>query len=150
MKDIRNKIIGLLKEGHCTPQISRIAKRLKDPATTIQYNIKKMEKEKEILAYKAVFNYKSIGEGYCTFVLINLSPDEYGDPERISGELVKHPEIESIDIITGDWELLVKVRTKDQDAHYQFIKNVLARKGITKITSLTSLKNLKSEFVATE
>jgi len=147
MKNITPKLIKLFKEGYCTPQIARIAKKIKEPSTTIHYNIKKLEKEKTIRTYKAVFDYKKINEGFCCFVLINLSPDEYGNPERIGKELTKHPEIESIDICTGDCELILKVRTKDQEEYYNFVKNVISRKGIIKIKSLTSLKQLKTEFV---
>ncbi|MBS3121333.1 Lrp/AsnC family transcriptional regulator [Candidatus Woesearchaeota archaeon] len=147
MKDIKPKLIKLFKEGYCTPQIAKIAKMLKEPSTTIHYNIKKLEKEGKIKTYKAVFDYKKIDEGFCAFVLISLSPDEYGDPERITKELSKHPEIESVDIITGDWELMLKVRTKNQDEYYNLVRNVISRKGIIKIKTLTSLKQIKTEFV---
>lgn len=147
MKDITPKLINLFKQGFCTPQIARVAKRLQQPSTTIHYNIKKLEKDGAIKAYKAVFDYKKIDEGFCAFVLITLSPDQYGDPERIAKELAKHPEIESIDIITGDWEMVLKVRVKDQDAYYSLVKNVISRKGVTKIKTLTSLKQVKTEFI---
>ena len=94
-----------------------------------------------------VFDYKKIGEGFCTFLLINLSPDEYGDPEKIGKELAKYSQIESVDICTGDYEIILKVRVKDQDEYYNLVKNVISRKGIIKIKSLTSLKQLKTEFV---
>lgn len=147
MKNITLKLVKLFKTGYCTPQIARIAKKLQEPSTTLHYNIKKLEKEGAIKGYKAVFNYKEIDEGFCTFVLINLSPDEYGDPERVGRELQNIPEIESIDIITGDWEMVLKIRTKDLDKYYELVKNVLSRKGIIKIKTLTSLKQLKTEFV---
>lgn len=147
MKDIRPRLVELFKNGYCTPQIARVAKRLKEPSTTLHYNIKKLEQEGAIKAYKAVFDYKRIGEGFCAFVLITLAPGEYGDPERIGKELVKHPEIESVDVITGDWEMLLKVRTKDQDAYYELVKNVISRPGILKIKTLTSLRQLKTEYV---
>jgi DNA-binding Lrp family transcriptional regulator len=147
MKDVTPKLINLFRTGYCTPQIARLAKKLQIPASTIHYNIKGLENQWAIKAYKAVFNHRKIGQGFCCFLLLNLSPDEYGDPERIAKELVKHPEIESIDIATGDWELVLKVRTKDQDEYYEFIKRVISRKGITRIKTLTSLKEIKSEFV---
>lgn len=149
MKNITNKLTKLFKSGFCTPQIARIAKQIKEPSTTIHYNIKKLEKEGVIKAYKAVLDYKKIEQGFCTFVLITLSPDEYGDPERIGKDLCKHDQIESVDIITGDWEMMIKVRVKDQDEYYNFVKNVISRKGITKITTLMSFKQLKTEFVKT-
>ncbi len=147
MKDIASKLVPLLKGGYCTPQIGQIARKLKQPSTTIHYNVKKLEKEGAIKSYKAVFNYKKIDEGFCVYVLISLSPDEYGNPERIGMELAKHSSIESVDICTGDWELVLKVRVKDQDEYFTLLKTVLSRKGIAKIKSLTSLKQLKTEFV---
>jgi len=147
MKDLTPKLIGLFKVGSCTPQISKIAKQLKQPSTTIHYNIKKLEKESIIKAYKAVFDYTKINEGFCAYVLLSLSPDEYGNPERIGKDLAKHAEIESVDIITSDWEMIVKVRVKDQNEYFNFVKTVLSRKGVAKIKTLVSLKQLKAEFV---
>lgn len=147
MKDIASKLIPLLKEGYCTPQIAQIAKKLKQPSTTLHYNIKKLEREGAIKTYKAIFDYKKINEGFCVFVLISLAPDEYGNPERIGAELARHPHIESVDICTGDWEMVVKVRVKDQEEYFSLLKTVLSRKGIVKIKSLTSMKQMKTEFV---
>jgi DNA-binding Lrp family transcriptional regulator len=147
MKNINSKLIPLLKKGNCTPLITSLARKLKEPSTTLHYNIKKLEKEKAIKSYKAVFDYSKIDEGYCMFILVNLTPDEYGDPERIGKELKNIEQIESIDIITGDWEMLLKVRTKDQNDYYDFVKSVMSRKGIARLKSLTSLKQIKTEFV---
>jgi len=147
MKNIRKDIVGLLKTGYCAPRIVELAKKLKEPSTTIHYNIKQMESKREIIGYKAVFDYNKIDEGFCSYVLVNLSSEEYANPERIGKELLSFPQIESIDIITGGWEMLIKVRTKDVDEFYQFVKNVLSKKGIARTTSLVSLKQLKTEFI---
>jgi DNA-binding Lrp family transcriptional regulator len=148
MKDIKPKLIRLFKEGYCTPQIGRIARETDEPSTTIHYNIKKLESEGAIKTYKAVFDYKKIGEGFCAFVLIALSSDEYGNPERIASSLAKQSEVESVDILAGDWELLVKIRTRDQDEYYQFLKEVISKeKGIENTNSIISLKQVKTEFV---
>ncbi len=146
-KDITGTLIALFRTGYCTPQIARLARNIRQPSTTIHYNIKKLEKEGVIKAYKAVFDYRRIGQGFCAFVLVNLSPDEYGNPERIGKELARHEEVESVDICTGDWELILKVRVKDQDDYYHFVRNIIPRKGIIKIRTLTSLKQMKTEFI---
>lgn len=147
MKDITIKLIELFKKGYCTPQIARIAKRLNEPPTTIHYNIKKLEKDGSVMTYKAVFDYKKIDEGFCAHILIELSPEEYADPEKIGLFLAKQKEIESVDICTGNWELVAKVRTKDQNEYYSFVKRVLAVKGIAKTQTLVSFRQLKTEFV---
>ncbi|MBT3405204.1 Lrp/AsnC family transcriptional regulator [archaeon] len=147
MKNIAPKLIALFKQGFCTPQIAKIAKKLKEPSTTLHYNIKQLEKSGAIKSYKAVFDYKKIGEGHCTYILINLSGENYGNPEVVAKELAKDPKVESIDVCTGDYELLIKLRTKDIDEYYEWIKSKVKKYGFSKSYSITSLKQLKTEFV---
>ena len=147
MKNLGPKLIGLFKEGYCTPQIARIAKKLKEPSTTIHYNIKKLEKEGAVKAYKAVFDYKKIEEGHCTYLLINLIQEKYGQPEEIAKEIAKNSNVESVDIVTGEYELIVKLRSRDIDEYYAFVKIAIKKYGFAKIISLTSLKQVKTEFV---
>jgi Lrp/AsnC family transcriptional regulator, leucine-responsive regulatory protein len=147
MKDITPKLIELFKQGYCTPQIARLAKKLQQPSTTLHYNIKKLEKEEKIKSYKAVFDYKKIGEGHCTYILINITQEKYGDPEEVAKKIAKDPRVESVDICTGDYELLIKLRTKDIDEYYEFIKESIGKYGFAKTISITSLKQIKTEFV---
>ena len=148
MKNIRPKLIRLFKEGYCTPQIARIAKTIDEPSATLHYNIKKLEKDGAIKTYKAVFDYKKIDEGFCAYVLIALSPTEYSSPETIASNLAKHKEVESVDLLTGDWEMIVKVRTKDQDEYYNFLRDVISKEeGLQKTKSMISLNQIKTEFV---
>jgi DNA-binding Lrp family transcriptional regulator len=148
MKDIQSKLISLFKRGYCTPQIGRIAREIDEPSTTIHYNVKKLENSGAIRTYKAVFDYKKIGEGFCAYVLIALSSEEYVNPENIANDLARQKEVESVDVLAGDWELILKVRTKDQDEYYDFLKKVISKeKGIENTNSIISLKQVKTEFV---
>ena len=147
MKNIKNKLVEILKTDYCTPQIARMARTLNEAPTTIHYNVKKLEEEGAIKAYKAVFDHRKIDQGFCAFVMISISSDEYGNPERIAKELVKSANVESVDICTGTWEIVIKVRAKDQAEYYELVKNFVSRKGIRKIVTISSLKQLKSEFI---
>ena len=147
MKNITPKLIELFKKGFCTPQIARIAKKLKQPSTTIHYNIKKLEKLGAIKAYKAVFDYKKIDQGHCTYVMINLSQETYGDPESIAKQLAKDPKVERVDICTGDYELIIKLRNKDIDEYYEFMKHIIKKHKFRKSVSMNSLKQVKTGFV---
>jgi len=148
MKNIKPRLIRLFKEGYCTPQIARIARAINEPSPTIHYNVKKLENDGAIKAYKAVFDYGKIDEGFCAYILIAFSSGEYRTPERIARDLAKHKEVESVDLVTGDWELIVKIRAKDQDEYYNFIRDVIsAEKGLQKTKSMISLKQIKTEFV---
>ena len=151
MKDIQSKLIRLFKKGYCTPQIGRIAREIDEPSTTIHYNIKKLESQGAIKTYKAVFDHSKIGEGFCTFVLVALSSEEFADPERIASSLARHSEVESVDILAGDWELILKIRAGNQEGYFRFLKDVISKeKGIENTNSLISLKQVKTEFVNLE
>jgi Lrp/AsnC family leucine-responsive transcriptional regulator len=152
MKNIKPELVRLFKQGYCTPQISRIAKAIDQPSTTIHYNIKKLEEEGAIRTYKAVFDYTKIEEGFCAYVLINVSPLEYEHDwskyeTQIVRELAKHKEVESLDIITGEWDMILKIRTKDQGEFYDFLGKVVNRVAIQKSISLVSLRQIKSDFI---
>jgi DNA-binding Lrp family transcriptional regulator len=152
MKNIKPELVRLFKQGYCTPQISRIAKAIDQPSTTIHYNIKKLEEEGAIRTYKAVFDYTKIEEGFCAYVLINVSPLEYEHDwakyeTQIVRELAKHKEVESLDILTGEWDMILKIRTKDQSDFYDFLGKVVNRIAIQKSISLISLRQVKSDFM---
>ena len=79
--------------------------------------------------------------------MINVSPEKYGNPEEVIKSLMKDPRVESADVVTGDYELLIKLRTKDIDEYYNFVKDSIKKYGFSKTISMTSLKQLKTEFV---
>jgi Lrp/AsnC family leucine-responsive transcriptional regulator len=151
MKDIRPKLINLLRGGYCAPQIARIARIADEPATTIHYNIKKLETEGAIKTYKAVFDHQKIEEGFCAYILLALSPYlslPPVNPDEIASSIAKNKEVESVDIVSGDWEFIVKVRTKNQEEYYDFLKKLLAREtSIKRSCSIVSLKQTKAEFI---
>jgi DNA-binding Lrp family transcriptional regulator len=152
MKDIQPKLIRLFKEGYCTPQIGRIAREIDEPSTTIHYNIKKLEREGAIKTYKAVFDYEKIEQGFCAYILINVPPSEYEHnwskyETNIARELAKQKEVESLDIITGEWDMILKIRTKNQHEYYEFLGKVINRIAIQKSISLISLRQMKSDFI---
>jgi len=144
MKDITSKLIPLLKEGFCTPQIARLSRALKVPATTLHYNIKKLEREGAVISYQAVFDHDKIDEGFSAYILISLSPQEYGNPERFAFEIAKSPCVQNVDICNGEWELVAKVTTRDKAEFYELVKNFISKKGVGKIISLVSYKQIKA------
>ncbi len=146
VKDIRARLTDLLKGGYCTPRISELAKALKEPPATIHYNVRQLEKE-AIRGYKAVFDYKMIDQGFCAYVLIHMSPEENLDPAKIPKELAEYSQVESVDIVMGDWDIIIKVRTKDIEEYYQFLKNVLLKRKLSRIQTVASTKQIKDEFM---
>ncbi len=81
------------------------------------------------------------------YLLIKLTAKAGAHPDKIAGDMAKYEEVESIDLLTGVWDLILKVRTKDQEEYYNLLKSILNREGIAQSMSMTSLRQLKTEFV---
>ena len=95
--------------------------------------------------YVSFCQVKKIEKGLCAYVLINVSPSQYERDwskyeTQIVKELAKHEEVESLDIIAGEWNIILKVRTKDQSEFSDFLGKVVNRVAIQKkhITSLVA------------
>ena len=121
MKKIEHTIISkLLTKDYCSPKIATLAGKLLKPNTTIHYNVKKMEEDGKIIGYKAVFNFKEIERGFCVIAHMKLDGKAYNDMEtfvKFAKRIANNEEVESVDIVTGEWELIVKIRAKDQDEY---------------------------------
>jgi DNA-binding Lrp family transcriptional regulator len=149
-RNLEEKLIKELRTAGCAPSITKLSKKLRQAGSTIHFNIKKMEKEKKILAYKAVFSNEKIGQGFTGFALVKLSSKAYerrGFTLEIAKRIGKHPEVESVDILTGEWELIVKIRAKDQKEYFSLVQKCCGGEGVVKINSLISMEQVKSEYV---
>jgi len=150
MKNIEEELIGELRTSSCAPSITKLARKLRKPGSTIHFNIKKMEKEGKILSYKAVFDNEKIGQGFTAFAMVKLSSKAYEKrnfTSEIAKRIARHPEVESVDALTGEWELVVKIRAKDQKEYYELAQQIIGGEGIVKVNSLVSLEQFKSEYV---
>lgn len=145
----KKKLINeLLKEGSCSPKIAYLADKLNMASSTIHYRIKKMEEEGKILGYNAIFNFKKINRGFCALALMKLDGKYYNDLGsfvKFAKKIAENEEVESVDIITGEWELLVKIRSKDQESYFNNLQKIIENTPIVKVNSLVSVKQIKSE-----
>lgn len=150
MKNLEPRLVELLRTGCCAPSITKLAKKLGQPGSTIHFNIRKMEEAGKILAYKAVFDNARIGKGFTAFALVKLSADAYekeGFALAVAKRIARHPEVESVDVLTGEWELIVKIRAQDQNDYFKLVQQCIAGEGVVKVNSLISLASAKSEYI---
>jgi DNA-binding Lrp family transcriptional regulator len=97
-----------------------------------------MEKLGVIKGYKAILNAKTLGIGATAFIFASFS---YGDPEAatplsqrdLAQQISQFSEVQEVHIVTGDWDILIKVKAKDVDAVGEFVIDRLRLvKGIKK------------------
>lgn len=143
------KILGLLK-SNARLSVRSIAKQLSVPPTTVHSRIKKMEKDGVIRGYTTVLDDGRLGIGAKAFVFISLySRSKKSSLEFIMNEIAKFPEVQEICAISGDWDILVKLKGKTTDDIGRFvIKNLRKIKGVEKtVTSIVF--NTQKEAITT-
>jgi DNA-binding Lrp family transcriptional regulator len=115
-----------------------MAKEVNSPITTVFAKIKRMEKLGIIKAYRAVLDARKLDRGTTAFILASFSsgPHEAQEPlsqRKLAEQISKLREVQEVHIITGDWDILMKVKDKNVDAIGKFVIDKLRTvKGIQK------------------
>ncbi|MGD0645751.1 MAG: Lrp/AsnC family transcriptional regulator [Candidatus Bathyarchaeia archaeon] len=108
----------------------QIAKKVNSPITTVFAKTKRMEELGIIKQYRAILSPEKLNLGTAAFILASVSyrakPDDVPVSQRaVAEEIARFPEVQEVHIITGDWDLLVKLRAENVDAIGKFVVDKL-------------------------
>jgi Lrp/AsnC family leucine-responsive transcriptional regulator len=122
MSEISEKDLEILRilQENCRLRAKEISKKVDTPISTVFAKTKRMESEGIIQGYKAVLDPKKLGRGATAFVLVSfeqqIAGQQTGPSQRdVAKEIAKLKEVQEIHIISGDWDMLAKVKAKDVD-----------------------------------
>jgi Lrp/AsnC family leucine-responsive transcriptional regulator len=129
-------ILNLLQKN-CRMTTKEIAQIIESPVTTVFAKMKRMQELGVIKDYKAVLNAQKLNKGTTAFILASFS---YSVKEgaslsqrKIAKEIAMLPEVQEVHIITGDWDILIKVKERDVETIGKFVIDKLRLvKGIEK------------------
>ena len=113
------KILKLLQEN-CKMTAKEIAKEIGSPITTVYAKIKRMEQLGIIKQYKAILDSKQLDKGTTAFILASFAYRPGGREKPLSQrdvakQIAAFPEVQEVHIITGGWDILIKVRADHVD-----------------------------------
>ncbi len=103
--------------------------------------IKGMEDRGIIKYYKTVLDAKKLGKGTTAFILASFGYRTPGiekslDQREIAKKIAKFPEVLETHLISGSWDILIKVKAKDVDEIGKFVVDKLRKvKGVEKTLS---------------
>jgi Lrp/AsnC family leucine-responsive transcriptional regulator len=122
-------ILALIQENS-NLTAKQIAKKINAPITTVFAKTKRMEELGIIKEYRAILASEKLGAGTTAFILASVSYRAKADDSPVSQravaeEISKFPEVQEVHIITGDWDLLVKLRAESVDAIGKFVVDKL-------------------------
>lgn len=108
----------------------QIARKINAPITTVFAKMKRMEEIDVITGYRAILSPEKLNSSTVAFILASVSyrvkDDQIPVSQRVvAEEIAKFPEVQEVQIIAGDWDLLVKLRTESVDAAGKFVVDKL-------------------------
>jgi DNA-binding Lrp family transcriptional regulator len=136
--DEKDMAILSLLQKNCKLTAREIAKKIDAPITTVFAKIKRMEQHELIKEYRAILDPKKLNFGVTAFILASFSYRTGKNEEALSQRLIaeqiaKFPEVQEVHIISGDWDILIKVKERDVHSVGKFVVDKLRTvKGIEK------------------
>jgi len=145
-KDIA--ILALIQENSKLTA-RQIAQRINAPITTVFAKTKRMEELGIIREYRAVLAPEKLDSGTAAFILASVSyrakADDIPVSQRaVAEEIAKFPEVQEVHIITGDWDLLIKLRAENVESIGKFVvDNLRLIKGLEKTLTCMVFETVK-------
>jgi DNA-binding Lrp family transcriptional regulator len=147
--DEKDRAILALLQENSKLTARQIAKKVNAPITTVFAKTKRMEELGLIKEYRAILAPEKLNSGTAAFILASVSYRAKADDVPISQrvvaeEIAKFPEVQEVHIITGDWDLLVKLRSESVDAVGKFVVDKLRLiKGLEKTLTCMVFETVK-------
>jgi len=147
--DEKDSAILMLIQENSKLTAKQIAKKVNAPITTVFAKTKRMEELGIIKEYRAIVAPEKLSAGTAAFLLASVSYRAKADDMPISQrvvaeEIARFPEVQEVHIITGDWDLLVKLRAENVDAIGKFVVDKLRLiKGLEKTLTCMVFETVK-------
>ena len=101
--------------------VTDLAKKLDISKTACGVRVKKLVNKKIIVGFRAVLDPQKIDQSHVAFVEIKLEDTTEAALRAFNAAVGKLPELEQCHMITGSFDYLLKVRTKDIQSYRQVL-----------------------------
>ena len=146
-----DEILKLLRKNALeTP--ANMAKMLRLPENEVKAKIADYEKKGIICGYQAILNEDQLDlERVRAAIEVKITPEREGGFNRISSRLSKFPEVESLFLMSGGYDLLVFVSGENLREVASFVSEKLATiEGVLSTSTHFMLKTYKDHGVLME
>jgi DNA-binding Lrp family transcriptional regulator len=124
-KDI--EVLRIIQEN-CRLTAREISDRTRLPVTTVFAKIKRLERMGMVRGYHAVLDAVKLNVGTTAFVFISFAykgEEKVLSQRKVAKEIAGFPDVQEVHIISGEWDILIKVKAKDVDSVGKFVVDKL-------------------------
>ncbi|MFB6082277.1 MAG: Lrp/AsnC family transcriptional regulator [Halanaeroarchaeum sp.] len=139
--DVDRHILKILQSDGRTA-LSEIARRLDMGSATIHERVRSLEEQGYIREYRAVLDPQLLGIDQVAFVQVETEPGRFSE---VAERIAEHRDVQEVHEITGEADLLVKVRVEETDDLTAFLATLGESDGVRKSATNVSLRTVKEE-----
>lgn len=139
MNELKLKVLELLKED-ARRSVELLATMLDASEDEIRQAIREMEAEHVIVKYATVVNWSKVDDEKVTALIeVQITPERGRGFDRIAERIYLHPEVKSVYLMSGAYDLLVEVEGKNLKEVASFVSN--------KLSPIESVLSTKTHFI---
>jgi DNA-binding Lrp family transcriptional regulator len=126
MTELQLKVLELLQED-ARRDAELIATMLAVPTDEVKQAIAELEKDHIIVKYATVVNWSKIDDEKVTALIeVQITPERGRGFEGIAERIYLYPEVKSVYLMSGAYDLLVEVEGKNLKEVASFVSNTLS------------------------
>ena len=106
--------------------------------------LKRLEQEKYIMGYRAELDPKKIARGYLVYVQVKLESTKRTALDKFNKAVKAVPEILTCHMMSGGYDYLLKVRTRDMTEYRELLGDVISNlPGILQTSTFPVMEQVK-------
>lgn len=135
-------LAAIQNDGRMT--IVELADRVGITKSPCLARLRALEKGGYILGYRALLDAKKLGQGYLVYVQVKLLDTTLARLEEFNHAVRQIPQVQSCHMMSGGYDYLLKVRTRDMDEYRLLLGDVLSRlPGIGQTSTYPVMEEVK-------
>jgi len=151
--DLDELDLNLLRElrNDSRQSVRQLAKALGESPSTVYNRVKRLEKQEIIKKFTITFDYDQLNLSTVAFIFVGLQPPDNVAPDgnairKMAKEISQIKGVCEVHLISGDFDLMVKVRSKSLKTIGQFVIDELRSKSyVTKTTTNACFETILEE-----
>jgi len=144
MLDDKDRKILLQLVDNGRKSVVEISNELGMPRATVQERIRKLSEEGIIKKFTVLPDYGKIGKEVTAFILVSFSGESNLSQRILANEISKIPEVYEISLISGEWDIILKVRAGSvSEIGTLVIDKLRMMRGIQKTQTCVSFQTIK-------
>lgn len=147
MIDKKDEMIIAELKKNTRNSTKNIAANIDIPRVTVHDRIQKMIKQGIIKSFNISIDYKKIGYTTEVFIFISFIPTPDVSQRELAKRIAKLPGVYEVHIISGEYDLLLKVRGKSlEDIGVLVVDKLRQLKGVGRTLTFACFETVKEEL----